>query len=205
VAMSRDGRRLVAAERGGDVKVWDLDSGCELPVLHGAESNELAISGDARLIAAASYSHGQMTIWDLEKGRKLYAFPGKRKNSYSCLSMSEDGRRLVSSDWDELHVWDIENGSQIHTLRGHEHCIQGVSVSRDGLLAVSACEDNTLKVWDIESGRCAATFTDDGGLLTCALTPDQRMIVAGGTRCVMHFLRFEKVNVRRLRVRSDRV
>jgi WD40 repeat protein len=189
VAISRDGRRVVAAESPGDVRVWDLDSGRELRHLSGVNCSSLAISGNARF-AATQYYRQPVTIWDLENGRKLCSLGGK--TSFSNLSMSEDGRRLVSSEWSSLHVWDIESGSKICTLEGHEHSIHGVSISGDGLLALSASEDHTLKVWDVESGQCLGTFTDDGGLFACAITPDQNTIVAGGTRCVMHFLKFER-------------
>jgi WD40 repeat protein len=62
-------------------------------------------------------------------------------------------------------------------------------VTPDGHRAVSASNDRTLRLWDLESGKAIATYTGDGRINSCALTPDWRTIIAGDALGRMHFLR----------------
>lgn len=63
----------------------------------------------------------------------------------------------------------------------------------DGILAISTSDDNTLKVWDIESGQIIASFSMDGSLLTCTLSPEGVASFAGEESGRVHFLRLEGV------------
>ncbi len=58
--------------------------------------------------------------------------------------------------------------------------------------AISASWDNTLKVWGLESGAALVTFSGDCYFSTCAVTPDDRTLVAGGEYGWVHFLRLEE-------------
>jgi hypothetical protein len=44
-------------------------------------------------------------------------------------------------------------------------------------------------VWDLEHGASLATFTGEGALLACAITPNGGMIAAGGSSGQLHLLR----------------
>jgi len=65
-------------------------------------------------------------------------------------------------------------------LIGHNHIIQDVSLSQDGLYALTASWDRTMRLWDLATGGTVCKFighTDD--VLSASFSPDNRLIVSG--------------------------
>jgi WD40 repeat protein len=74
----------------------------------------------------------------------------------------------------------------LRTLEGHTHSVNAVAVTNDGSRAISASY-----VWDLETGEVIGTFSGDGVLYACAVSPDGNTIVAGEASGRVHFLRPE--------------
>ncbi len=101
-----------------------------------------------------------------------------------CASVTPDGRRAVSTSWDQtlLRVWDLESGQCLRTLKGHIRSVFSVSVTPDGRRAVSGSFDNTLRVWDLESGECLRTLKGHTSTVkSVSVTPDGRRAVSGSS------------------------
>jgi WD40 repeat protein len=106
------------------------------------------------------------------------------------VAVTPDGRRAVSASRDcTLRLWDLESGQTLRTLEGHTGWVWAVAVTPDGSRAISASRDHTLRLWDPESGKEIAIFIGDGEMLSCAVAPDGRTIIAGGSSGPVHFLR----------------
>jgi WD40 repeat protein len=88
-------------------------------------------------------------------------------------------------------VWDLASGKELQTLAGHSNMVNAVAVTPDGKRAVSASRDESLRVWDLATGKVVAAFTADAPLLSCAVGPDGRVIVAGDESGRVHFLSLE--------------
>ena len=191
VAITPDGRRAVSASWDYTLRVWDLESGQSLRTLEGHTSSVsgVAITPDGR--RAVSASDNTLRVWDLESGQSLRTLEG-RTSSVTGVAITPDGRRAVSASHDNtLRVWDLESGQSLRTLEGHSNSVWGVGVAitPDGRRAVSASYDNTLRVWDLASGKELALLTADGPTISCAVSLDDRMIVAGDLSGRVHFLR----------------
>jgi WD40 repeat protein len=66
------------------------------------------------------------------------------------------------------------------TLEGHTYGVVAVTVTPDGLRAVSASGDHTLKVWDLVTGKILATLEGHTSyIMTVAVTPDGQRAVSG--------------------------
>ena len=68
----------------------------------------------------------------------------------------------------------------LRTLEGHTRDVKAVSLTSDGLLAVSGSDDQTLRVWDVESGQCLRTLKGHTDWVSAvSLTPDGHRAVSG--------------------------
>ena len=76
----------------------------------------------------------------------------------------------------------------IRTFTGHNSSVTAVSVTPDGLKAVSASYDKTLNLWDLATGKEIATFIGDSFMYSCAVSPNSLTIVAGDSSGKVHFI-----------------
>jgi WD40 repeat protein/tetratricopeptide (TPR) repeat protein len=195
VCFSPDGRRLASASghygRGGEVKVWDAQTGQELLSLqgHGAghEVTGVCFSPDGRRLASASTDR-TVKVWNAQTGQERQTLKGHR-GSVLSVCFSPDSRRLASASDRTVKVWDAQTGQELLTLEGAYGC---VCFSPDGRRLASASTDRTVKVWDAHTGREQRTlrlttpvvhsvcFSPDGRRLAGAGGDGRRLAGAGG-------------------------
>ena len=69
----------------------------------------------------------------------------------------------------------------VRTLEGHTGAIYSVSISPDGLYAVSGSYDNTLRLWELDTGRCIRTLVKHTGwakyVNSASISPDGRYVL----------------------------
>ena len=96
LAVTPDGRSIVAGGEDGVVRVWDVGSGAVRRELAGHRDAvvAVAVSGDQRLIASAS-PDGTARLWDAEAGALRKVLPGHR-NGAQAVAFSHDSRRVVT-------------------------------------------------------------------------------------------------------------
>jgi endogenous inhibitor of DNA gyrase (YacG/DUF329 family) len=165
VAISRDGRIGLSVGWNPFVRVWNLETGQELPPLK-ADGNFLTcviFLGDESRVAAAG-SGGAVWIWDLASGRVLHCL---RKHSFTIhtLSAAADGRLLISGSGDgTARLWDTDKGSQVRKFGGFfggtlNGSVSAVALSADGAWALTGGGDHadTVKIWDTSNGQLAKT------------------------------------------------
>ena len=165
VAISRDGRIGLSVGWNSFVRVWNLETGKELPPLQ-ADGNFLTsviFLGDESRVAAAG-SGGAVWIWDLASSRVLHCL---RKHSFTIhtLAASADGRLLISGSGDgTARLWDTSKGSHVRKFGGFfggtlNGGVSAVALSPDGAWALTGGGDHadTVKVWDTSNGQLAKT------------------------------------------------
>jgi len=186
VAVTPDGKHAISGAWDNTMKVWDIESGEEIQTLEGHTDSiaAVAVMPDGKHVISGS-DDSTLKVWDIESGEEIQTLEG-HTDSVAAVAVMPDGKHVISGAWDNtLKVWDIESGEEIQTLEGHTDSVAAV--------AISGAWDNTLKVWDIESGQTIASFSVNGYLSACAISPDNRTIVAGDTSGRVHFLRLQGV------------
>lgn len=124
LAISADGKRMLAGKFGGIVQVWDLERGQKL------RSHQIAlpeILGDACVDSVSFISQDQefvattrsqgAGVWNVETGALIRPFAGIFKHVKNG-TLSPDGRRFVAGTMDgELITWDTASGTMMGPVK----------------------------------------------------------------------------------------
>ena len=155
---SPDGKRLAGGTMGGDVQMWDTETGTTLTSFFGEEPPtdnrhrdpimNLVFSSDGSLLAVGSMK----TLRLLGNLKQI----GLREISYGpevwgdTLLFSPDDTVLVIGLIQScgIELWDLGTGNKLTTLNGHTNGVDALAFSPDGKTLVSAGGEGTVLLWD---------------------------------------------------------
>jgi WD40 repeat protein len=182
---SRSGERI-AAGSGSMLFLWDLKkrSIISRAAAHG-KVREVRYSADGKLLASAGVDPkgGTVKLWEAaDDFRELRTLRGHQGGVFGLCFLGKS-RALVSAGEDKTIVfWDADTGKKLHVIDGaHDELIADLAATRDGSVVFSASHDHTVKAWDTKTYRRLATFRGHtNGLITLAVSPDQRRLASAG-------------------------
>jgi len=104
----------------------------------------------------------------------------------SIATTFEESNLIVSSSRDKkCMVWELTpDGETVGYARkalcGHGEAVQDVTISSDGMFALSASWDKTMRLWDLNTGMTVRTFQGHAkDVNSVAFSSDNRQIVSG--------------------------
>jgi WD40 repeat protein len=184
VVFSRDGRFLMLGGSAPDIVVCDLTGVCPdrllgIPV---ADTSDLKVSPDGRVLAVSNYRSGAIILWDLASGRERMTLRG-HSSRVDCLAFAADGRSLASAavDDESILIWDLATGRPRRRLTPPVSYLLTLAYSPDGrLLASASATEKCVRIWDVRGGdpyrliaghsfpTRSVAFSPDGSLLATA-------------------------------------
>ena len=169
VAFSPDGKRLATVDDGGNVRLWDAESGkagAEVNPDVGAGGVVFAPTG-GRL--AAFGARGTRSVFDPDHPAAGYTLPRNHLARFS-----PDGKALATADdTGAINVRDPADGRLLFSLRGQLSAAICLAFSPDGKLLAGGSRDGPAKVWDLERRAERATFRNRGiGTIGLAFSSD---------------------------------
>jgi hypothetical protein len=150
VAVSRDGRRVLAGGSDGTLILWDSETGAEIRRfgLQGRCINSVAFLPDCRRAVSASGEDKTISLWDVETGWEIDRFRG-HTDGVTWLAVSPDGGLLFSSSYrkGELILWDVDSRKQVDKMSwGNVPPTRGC-FTPDGRQIVWAGDDRLLRLY----------------------------------------------------------
>jgi WD40 repeat protein len=126
VAVTPDGKKVVAGLVEGSLKVWDLESGAQLHYLgYGSTVAALRVTSKQ---AVSLRLDGSVTVWDLDSGERLE----QRAGNYECKSaaLTPDARRTVCATADGVvRIRNVQTGEAAEVVVTGE--VASVAISPD--------------------------------------------------------------------------
>ena len=111
------------------------------------------------------------------------------------LAYLQDGRRVVSGNGDgTVRVWNLEDGKQEGTSMKHARYTCDLAVTWVGTKIICSDDDGSIKVWDVESHEIVNQWTHPRSRPRIAISPDDRLIAAGGWRVTFYTMDGRQVN-----------
>ena len=155
LVFSPDGKKFVNGTWGGDVHLWNPETGEALNTFFRAEPQKghhgrdtirtLAFSSDGAMLAVGSDTHIRIRLLE---GERQIGFKNVRGQT-EVLVFSPDSTVLVIGRRNGgIELWDITTGDQLTTLEGHRGPVETLVFSPDGKTLVSTGQDGTILVWD---------------------------------------------------------
>jgi WD40 repeat protein len=194
-AFAPDGKTVVSRGRVFDntgsvgptaVYQWDVATGKELrrfesPDIGGCAAFTFSTTGET-LVSG----HGAVIcVWDAGTGKLLLTLRG-HADDVTCLSVSRDGKTLVSGSQDHtLRLWDLATGKSLLPDTGHTAPILSVGLSPDNKTAITAGgdvvtgADRTIRLWDLATGKETRRLGESAPIRSVALAPNGRLLATG--------------------------
>jgi WD40 repeat protein len=134
------------------LRMWDLDTGQEMPGFFAQESyvGDIAVTPDGRLVLAV-VAHFNLIVWDMETRQYLRTL-GDGAAAVEALTVTPDSRHAVAgwgSEPSDVRIWDLQTGQEVATEHGHSFPIGDLALSPDGRYLLSGGGDFVVKVWDL--------------------------------------------------------
>lgn len=153
--VERIGQILASGSSDTSIRLWDVNTGTCLKILHGHTRWVLSVRFNHNSSTLAS-SGGDCDIrlWNIAEGNCTNIFKGHISSVYS-VGFSPDDKTLVSGGNDNLiKLWNVNTGGCIKTLHGHKNSVFSISFSPDGRTIATGSWDYSVRLWDVEQGTC---------------------------------------------------
>src|SRR5262249_55738267 len=155
LAFSPDGGRLAGGSNGGDIVMWDANTGQQIATLQagpGPAVRALVFAPDGKRLASVR-GRAPVAGWARRSARVHRALPGEAP-PYRAVAFGPRGDVVAAGSANgTVQVWDSRSGEVLCAIRGHAGMVFGVAVAADGTMVATASNDATVRVWDSLDNR----------------------------------------------------
>jgi len=166
---------------GGEVKIWNIETG-ELKLTlsgHSMSVNAISFSPNGNTLASAS-DDKTLKLWDVQTGEVKMTLQG-HKGEVKTVAFSPDGQILASGGDDKtVKIWNVETGQLTKTLTGYNKQVECVVFSHDGkTLASSSFVE--IKLWNPQTNELKRTWIGHSDLMSSVIFSSDDMTLASAS------------------------
>jgi WD40 repeat protein len=134
---------------GGEVKLWEAETGKELAILGPHSAEVLGVCFDAKGQRLATFgSFFDVRMWDLATMTELPRVP--TQSHVVGAAFSQDGKRIVvAQSTGSVVVWSIQRQMPVQEFDGHRSTLAALAVSHDRRTVVTRDVMNQAKFWKV--------------------------------------------------------
>jgi WD40 repeat protein len=179
VALTADGKTLVANSTKDSLEVWNLYNAKRTTIgEHTDWIFSLVISLDGQILVSGSRDES-IKIWNLETQQLKQTLAGNSQGALA-IAISPDNKILFSSCGDKtLRVWNLETNTLTAT-HFHPDLIWSMTITPDGKTLICGTRNSSIVLIDTYTGAVKSTFTGHTGEVWClAITPDGKTLASG--------------------------
>lgn len=193
VALSTDGKTLVAGAEDSCLRVWDVASGKDLFADDGHRGRvyNLAFASDGKTLISAGRDN-VLRVWDVAGARPLRHF-GADADRPGMVAFALDGKRAATARHDDetIQLWDTLTGKLVRDLARKQMGVNGIAFAPDGKTLASVAEDEGVYLWDIAKGTLVREFRPQnngnvGNQSSVAFSGDGKTLVSISTGRTIH-------------------
>ena len=167
IAVTLDGRRLIAVGDDNYSIVWDLETGTVNSYRklkgHTGPIVALAFSPDEKRFISASLNK-TLKVWHSESGKELLTLTGHNDSIYA-VTMTPDGKKLISASKDKtLKVWNLDSEAKHIEVIDDNKSVNAVTFTLDGNQVIFGLKDNIVRGWDLENIKPVFRFISNNEL-----------------------------------------
>jgi WD40 repeat protein len=194
LAMTPDGRHLVAGRGDGQIAAWDVATGKLLSFWSVAKEppvSGLAVAPDGRTIAAACEQESAVRLFDLTTGRDLLPRTGHR-GAIADVAFHPSGKSLATCSIEDgtVRTWDLtprrtagENrisGREYTVLQEPANAFSDLAFGDGGRLLFAGGPTSHIAVWDTSKRERPRLLAADGQQpQVIAAAPDGAIVAVG--------------------------
>ena len=134
VACTIFGPELAIAESNQEIKIITM-----LP--HTRPVRSIAVAPELD-IAVTGSDDESVKIWSLSSGRLVRTI-GKPLNAVGAISLSTDGKMLITGGYGDARIWEVASGRLLHELGPQPSYVTQVAFSMDGSRAFTVASKHS--------------------------------------------------------------
>lgn len=177
----RTGSLLFTAGGDGAVRIWDAATGAPVRVLTGNPRERyyaLALSPDARLVAAIDLPGKVARVWDARTGAAVAELQNDGAQS-PTIAFSADSQWLATGGGDDVRVFETSTWERIATIAGPG--IRSFAFDPTGPRLATASAGGDASIWALPEGVRAHHLREVGEPIeSIAYSPHGEYVAAGG-------------------------
>jgi WD40 repeat protein/Tfp pilus assembly protein PilF/uncharacterized caspase-like protein len=189
LGFSSSGRFVASGNSDGEIRIWDVESGAELPAIKkGYSSDIITMSANNKMLAQVIEEGKSIRLWDTANETTVKNLSG-HTDDINTVVFSPDSKILASgSDDKTIMLWDLQNGG-VKILQGHTEAVGAIAFHPSGKWLASVADkiayegendpDNIIRFWKVDDGSSMGSIPDPSIPLSLSFSPDGEKLAIG--------------------------